>query len=278
MADIRAIIPGHRSYGWGAAKIIALHDWISDTSSYDPVLPYLDPERCQWAFMDMRGYGLSRGLAGTYSLSEAAGDVLALADYLKWQGFHLVGHSMSGMVVQKVAALAPERIHGLTAITPVSASGQCLSEQVKAALVALARERTQGKILQEMWGDRLSHAWVQYKLRRWRETADTEASAGYVAMFTGPGFATEVAGFAKPVLAITGAQDSEGFSERRIREEFGPLYPRLAVVTLADSGHYPMQETPVLLATIIERFATETLHAAHIADADRSSRRATSAC
>lgn len=259
-------VPGYRSYGWGRAKIIALHDWLSDTSSYEPMLPYLDPDLCQWVFMDLRGYGLSRGFPADYTLAEAARDVLALADHLNWQSFHLIGHSMSGMIVQKVAALAPERLNGLIAVTPVSASGQPLTVSQKADLRAMAHERTCGEILRSMWGGRLSESWLQYKLRRWRETADGDASAAYVSMFAGPGFTSEVAGFAKPVLVIAGGHDSGPFEESSLRLAFVPLYQNLTVTTLASSGHYPMQEVPVFLATLMERFVLETFNAARMAE------------
>lgn len=259
-------VPGHRSHGWGRAKVIALHDWLSDASSYEPMLPYLDPGLCQWVFMDLRGYGLSRGLPANYTLVEAARDVLVLAGHLNWQSFYLVGHSMSGMIVQKVAALAPERLCGLIAVTPVSASGQPLTESQKEDLRAMAHERTRGEILRSIWGNRLSETWLQYKLRRWRETADGDASAAYVSMFTGPGFASEVVGFAKPVLVIAGGHDTGPFQEASIRLAFEPLYPKLTVTTLASSGHYPMQEVPVFLATLMERFVLETFNSARVAE------------
>ncbi len=157
-------VPGHRNHGWGKTKIIVLHDWISDGSSYEPMLPYLDPELYQWAFMDLRGYGLSRHLSGMYSLDEAVRDVLALAAKLNWKDFHLVGHSMSGMIIQKVAAKAPQRILSLVAIAPVSAHGQPLDENQREGLREMARERERADILRAMWGGRLSENWFQFKL------------------------------------------------------------------------------------------------------------------
>ena len=253
------LVPGHRNHGSGKTKIIALHDWISDGSAYEPMLPYLDPELYQWAFMDLRGYGLSRHLSGIYSLEEAASDVVALADKLNWNDFHLVGHSMSGMIIQKVAAKVPQRILSLVAIAPVSAHGQPLDNNQREGLQEMARERKRANILRSMWGERLSESWFQFKLRRWRETAEAEASIGYVEMFAGPGFADEIAGFNRPVLLIAGSHDSGPFTEDALLTAFAPLYPKLTTTTIRDAGHYPMQETPVLLATIIGRFLSGTI-------------------
>jgi hypothetical protein len=37
------IVPGHRIHGSGVRKVVMLHDWMSDGTSYDTTLPYLDP-------------------------------------------------------------------------------------------------------------------------------------------------------------------------------------------------------------------------------------------
>ncbi len=261
------VVPGFRSHGWGQAKVIVLHDWLSDGTSYEAMMPYLDPGLGQWVFMDLRGYGLSRGLAGNYTLEEAARDVLALADKLGWQRFHLMGHSMGSLVVQKVAGLARQRLFGLIAIAPVGPQGDLFSQEEKQHLVEMTRDRTRSAVLRPLWGNRLSNAWLEYKMRRWGETVDADVSAAYVGMFTGPGCAEEVKGFDKPVLLISGAHDSLHFRNKPPTAAFAPLYPRLTALTIADAGHDPMQETPVLLASTAERFVLDTLYAARQAEA-----------
>jgi pimeloyl-ACP methyl ester carboxylesterase len=67
---------------------------------------------------DMRGYNLSdvpHGL-GAYHLNRLASDVIALADGLGHDDFHLVGHDWGAIVAWHVAALHPDRIAGLVAI------------------------------------------------------------------------------------------------------------------------------------------------------------------
>jgi hypothetical protein len=86
---------------------------------------------------------------------------------------------MNGMIIQKVAAKAPQRILTLVAIAPVSAHGQPLDENQQEGLREMARERKRAEMLRAMWGERLSESWLQFKLRRWRETAEAEASVGY---------------------------------------------------------------------------------------------------
>ena len=43
------------------------------------------------------------------TIDEIATDALALADELGFASFSLIGHSMGGMAIERIAALAPER-------------------------------------------------------------------------------------------------------------------------------------------------------------------------
>jgi pimeloyl-ACP methyl ester carboxylesterase len=117
---------GFTSYGTGPIRVLVLHDWFCDHSSWDAALPYLTPERFTYVFADPRGYGASQTIEGNYTLDEAAEDAVALVDKLGWPRFSLIGHSMSGLIVQRVAQLVPDRIARIVAITPVEPTGMGL--------------------------------------------------------------------------------------------------------------------------------------------------------
>src|SRR4051794_22171690 len=78
-------------------------------------------DRCAWAlqiqpfsqdyqavFFDNRDVGQSSPATAEYTTGEMAEDVLALADHLGFESFHLLGISLGGMVSQQVALAAPE--------------------------------------------------------------------------------------------------------------------------------------------------------------------------
>src|SRR5262245_24001961 len=113
----------HALHGRGPSRVLVLHDWLGDRRNWDPLLPYLDAERFTYAFVDLRGYGGSRALTGSYTATEAASDALAVATSLGWWRFAAVGHSMSGLIVQELAASAPARVEKLVAVTPVGPAG-----------------------------------------------------------------------------------------------------------------------------------------------------------
>jgi len=62
---------------------------------------------------DLAGFGASRRLEAPDNIAGCARQVLALLDDLHIDRFHLLGHSMGGMVVQEMAAIAGARINRL---------------------------------------------------------------------------------------------------------------------------------------------------------------------
>lgn len=247
---------GHAIVGRGPARVIVLNDWVTDTSSWDAALHYLDEESVTYVFADLRGYGRSRALGGSYTVTEAAGDVLALASSLDFERFSVVGHSMSSLIALHLAQHAPERIERAVLLTPPPPRGfggdQATVDYFTS--VALGDDAKRLAALVHIIGDRLSRGWARYKLSRWRATAEPQAVAGYALMFVRDGLPEPELKVRVPVLAITGEQDGEAMRSAATRKALAPLCERLDVIPLEQCGHYPMQELPPLLATHVERF------------------------
>ena len=178
---------GFRQYGDGSVRAIVLHDWFCDHSNWDAMRPYLTPDQFTYIFADLRGYGDSRNLSGEYTLGEAASDVIALGDRLGWKTFSLIGHSMSGLIVQRIPQLVEGRVSRVVAITPVPAVGIGLDQATVEVFQAIALGDDQARLaaLGPMWGDRLSATWTKYKLRRWGGTVRAPRS-GQVCRNVGP--------------------------------------------------------------------------------------------
>jgi len=90
----------HTTIGSGPAKVMVIHGWFWDHRVFTPMFDALDRELYTFAFVDIRGYGHSRDVAGAFSIGEIAADGIALADQLGWREFHVIGHSMGGKAVQ----------------------------------------------------------------------------------------------------------------------------------------------------------------------------------
>ena len=247
---------GHEVVGAGPRRVIILHDWIADTSTWDGVRPYLDPDRLTLAFADLRGYGRSRGQPGRFDVTEAAADVVALADALGWDRCAIVGHSMSTLVALHLAQHAPDRIARTVLVTPPPPAGFGSDDATVAQMQAVGHgdDTHRERALRYLWGDRLGDGWIRHKVARWRATADAAAVAGYVAMFARDGVPDPARPIAGPVLAITGAHDGEPMRRAAVEPWLTALAPGARVIELADCGHYPMPEAPPLTATLLARF------------------------
>lgn len=247
---------GHHKLGNGPEKVIVIHDWFCDTTSYDPVQPYLNSNDYSYVFVDLRGYGDSKEIPGECTAEEAANDIVALADHLKWDKFHVVGHSMSGMVAQYVDMIAGDRVKSITAITPTPACGLGAPEDAIEFMgdAAASNDMTAREIIKTASGNRYNDQFVDVKLEQWRKTSKPEARVAYMHMFCQTDFADQVRGSKTPYQVVCGAHDMEASNREVCESTFGKYYPNVSILELASSGHYPMQEQPIAVATAIENF------------------------
>lgn len=245
----------YETFGDGPEPVIVLHDWLGDRTNYDPIRPYLDTKTFTYAFVDVRGYGGSKDVAGAFTAAEAAGDALAVADDLGWERFHIIGHSMTGMVAQRVAIDARERVKSVVATTPVGAKGMMVDEETYgffAGMVGDPEVAAQGLAL--LTGERLSPQWLAFKVDRAMTRSTADARLAYLDMFDKEDFSGEAQGLEVPILVLLGENDLPAFQPESIRATFGVWYPNLTVVVSPNAGHYPMQETPPFYATTVEAF------------------------
>jgi len=97
----------------GGIPVLALHGWLDNAASFSRLAPLLTG--CHTVAIDMPGQGLTthRFPQGTYNVWDDLLDLLALADQLGWQRFHVLAHSRGAMIATLLAAAAPERICSL---------------------------------------------------------------------------------------------------------------------------------------------------------------------
>jgi len=250
------MILGHRIIGKGKEPVLIMHDWFCDCTSYDNLLPYLDTGAFTFVFADLRGYGRSKEKEGVFTLDEAQHDLLALVDALHWKTFHVIGHSMTGLVAQQLLVSAQHRIKSLLCITPTPASGSPIPADIFSFLedAAKANDESAKQIVNMMTGNRLAEPFIQYKVKKWRETSHSDARVGYLHMFVHSNISEKVKGIKTPTLVIVGEQDAEGHRKPAMEETFMKWYPNCQLEIIQNSGHYPMQEAPAYLASIMHQF------------------------
>jgi esterase len=242
--------------GHGPHAVIVLHGWFGDAQAFAPMEAGLDGSAFSYLFMDSRGYGGMRGMAGSYSMDEVATDALALANALGLATFSVVGHSMGAMALEKLALLAPLRLRKLVAVAPVPSCGVAMDAAARQLFLdassSLAARRA---IIDRSTGGRLPAAWLDWKAQYSWESSDQAAFAGYFLAWSGTDFSGEVrrAAPALPLLALVGEHDPR-FDAALMRRTYLSCYPQARLEVLANAGHYPMNETPLALAASVEAF------------------------
>lgn len=95
-------------------------------------------ERFHVVRYDSRGHGRSSSPAGPYTMSDLAGDVVALLDHLEIERAHVVGISIGGLTGQYLAVEHPDRVDRLVVANTAAKIGDPQAWYDRAALVESA--------------------------------------------------------------------------------------------------------------------------------------------
>jgi len=145
-------------------------------------------------------------------------------------------------------------VRKLVAVTPVPASGVPFDEQgwqlfSSAAASAEARKG----ILNFSTGNRLSDAWLERMAAHSLAHSTPQAFGAYLNAWAKGDFSARIKGNQVPVLVVIGEHDA-ALNADAMRATYLQWYPNARLEVMANAGHYPMDETPVALATAVEKF------------------------
>jgi pimeloyl-ACP methyl ester carboxylesterase len=245
---------GHRIFGKGPIKVIGCHGWFGSSFDWSAMEPAFDADRFTFAWLDQRGYGLSKDVRGEFTIDEVAADVIDLASGLDWKRFHLIGHSMGAKVVQRVVQRKPSEVASVTAITPVPASGVPLDDATYQFFAGAAgNDEVRRGLVSYSVSDRHPTAWVHGLVSRSRESSTENAFGTYLASWARGDFSEDINGISVPMLVLVGEHDP-ALRPELMEATFMRWYPRAQLEVISNSGHYPMWETPIDLAGRIQRF------------------------
>jgi 2-hydroxy-6-oxonona-2,4-dienedioate hydrolase len=98
----------YRRMGAGL-PLVLVHGYLGGSSQWDAELRVLS-QHFDVIAVDLAGYGNAKHLTAPTEMAAHAQAVLLTLDQLGIERFHLLGHSMGGMVVQEIVRLMPARV------------------------------------------------------------------------------------------------------------------------------------------------------------------------
>ncbi|KAA0024751.1 3-oxoadipate enol-lactonase [Antrihabitans cavernicola] len=215
----------------------------SDHRMWDPQLTALE-ERFRVIHYDTRGHGRSPVPAGPYTLDDLADDVVALLDRVGVEQAHLVGLSLGGMTMMRVAARNPDRVNRLVVL--------CTGAQLPPA---------------SNWLDRAALV---------RSSGSAAIAASVVARWFTPDYLEanpDRREFYQRMVADTPAEGYAGCCDALARLDLRDDLPRIVAPTLAIAGADDVASPPAKLAEIAGRVADGTLlvvpDSCHLANAEQ---------
>ena len=117
-AKIGDIAIHYKEYGEGPPLIMIL-GLGQDTPTWKFQVADLS-EHFRLILLDNRDSGKSSSCPESYTTETMAGDILGLMDHLGMARAHILGTSMGGMIAQKVALMAPDRVISLVLVSTTS--------------------------------------------------------------------------------------------------------------------------------------------------------------
>lgn len=237
-----------------APPLLAVHGFTGGREDFADVLGTLGQDRRAVA-VDLPGHGGSAGPdeAGAYGLAALAGWLLRFADALELGELHLLGHSLGGLIAQRAAAAASQRLQSLVlSDTGLGALREEAADHMVRIALALRDEGPEAGLAASLQGAELSDREHETALARFRELSPAAVVGGARNLVGAAPLGAFLRGIDIPVLVLHGVDD----------ESWLPAEQRLLATTIAgaayavvpDAAHAPQRENPAAWCAIVRGF------------------------
>ena len=210
---------------------------------------------------DKRGHGLSDTPSGPYTIDDHVDDLLALFDHFGLDRVSIVGLSVGGMIAQRAAIRAPQRIEALVLCCTAAKIGTRESWAARIDAVEAGGVEAVAEPVLERWFTADFRRSRPTELAGWRNMlilTPRDGYAGTCAAIRDADLRADAAGIARPVLSVAGDQD--GATPPDLVRGTADLIPGAGFVVIEGAGHIPCVEQPEALAELIDRHVRGTRH------------------
>jgi pimeloyl-ACP methyl ester carboxylesterase len=242
--------------GQGGLPLLLVHGFTGAKEDFGDFVEPLAADGWHVVAPDLRGHGRSDAppAEADYSIDVFGADVLALLDALGWDRCAVLGHSMGGMITERLLIAHPERFAAAILMDTHHRAPTAIDPDMAAAAAHVVRERGLAELarLQAERGDVLStpaHRRLVAERPGYAEFGDRKLLAASPAMYASlaVGITSQtdqlpaLAALDLPVLVLVGALDGPFLAASRRMAE---AVPGARLVTIPDAGHSPQFENP----------------------------------
>jgi pimeloyl-ACP methyl ester carboxylesterase len=250
----------YRIDGTGPEPLVCIHGVGSSLLAWEGVVARLKNHFTLLTF-DLRGHGESTRVQGRYEIDDMVAETLALASEAGFPRFHLAGFSLGGLIAQRLALLAPERVKKLVLLSTVSGRNQQERDRVAARLVALQAGEP-GSHYDMSLSRWLTEAFQQnnpqlvMQLRERNAMNDPACYAAAYRVLAETDFGEQLHQVRCPTLIATGEEDAG--SNPRMAAFMHQQIAGSQIRILPGLRHSILTEAPGLVATMLLEFLQST--------------------
>ncbi|ANY76858.1 3-oxoadipate enol-lactonase [Microvirga ossetica] len=257
-ARINGIVLHHQVVGpTDGPVLVFINSLGSDFRIWQEVVPAF-ADRFRIVLYDKRGHGLSDAPSAPYTIDDHTADLVGLLDHLKIERAALVGLSVGGMIAQRMAVRAPERVQALTLCCTAAKIGtpELWAERI-AGVENGGIEPLADNVLQR-WFTPLFRETHADEVAGWRNMLVRTPAHGYAgtcAAIRDSDLRPDAGRIAIPTLCVAGDQD--GSTPADVVKGTADLIPGARFALIDGAGHIPCVEKPAVLSTLIKEHLQE---------------------
>jgi 3-oxoadipate enol-lactonase len=257
-ARVNGLVLHHQVLGPSKNPVlIFINSLGSDLRIWQEIAPAFT-ERFRVILYDKRGHGLSDAPSAPYSMDDHTDDLIALLDHLGIDKASLVGLSVGGMIAQRMAVLAPDRVQSITLCCTAAKIGtaELWADRIS-AVEQDGIEPIADAILQRWFTPRFRETQAD-DLAGWRNMLVRTPAHGYAgtcAAIRDADLRPDAGRIAVPTLCVAGDQD--GSTPADLVKGTADLIPGAGFALIEGAGHIPCIEKPAELSGLIKQHLQE---------------------
>ncbi|WP_210485818.1 3-oxoadipate enol-lactonase [Microvirga antarctica] len=207
---------------------------------------------------DKRGHGLSDAPPAPYAMDDHADDLLALLEQIQVKRAAIVGLSVGGMIAQRIAVRAPQRVAALILCDTATKIGTAESWAERIAAVETSGLASIADAVMQRWFTPSFREVRSAEWTGWRNMLVRTPPHGYTgtcASIRDADLTADAPSIAAPTLCIVGDQD--GSTPPELVRHTAGLIPGARFEIIPAAGHIPCIEQPAVTSRLIAQHLEE---------------------